>query len=253
METETIQKNVASPKSQTSRGNFFDFIIISCLLATNIFLFTGCGKESDPNNPDSKVSDPEGTITISVRNSNNGSTSIPIQLVTNQTYFGIDGGDNFWGVDWYFVNIGKVNGLGNVTKIPENGWSSKCAVMRGYGYVGVGVGIKWTYANYVTFARIYVDDYITAAGTDGVIGAMVKYQYPFNGTATKIGLSANSTKVGQPITLNNVSCSFSPFNAYNATGFFSFDGTKPSLTFYVAGTYTVSSPGLPDEKIVVSP
>jgi len=76
-----------------------------------------------------------------------------------------------------FVTIGKVNGLGKITSIPQSGWAEHVAVMPGYGYVGREDG--GVYVGNYNYVRIYVVDYILAAGTDGIIGADVKYQAPF--------------------------------------------------------------------------
>ena len=88
METETIQKNVASPKSQTSRRNLFNFILISCLFATSAFLFTGCGKDDaekiNPNNQFAgtwtKDNNPEWTVTVVIKE------TTWVAKVDNETY-----------------------------------------------------------------------------------------------------------------------------------------------------------------------
>jgi len=263
--------------------------LIQALMALSLVCATGCSKDDpgsvitpEPTYPDggdsggtnTPPSDPEGTITLSVRNVSNGKTAVPLYSGID---FGIDNGNNFYsGSAWHFVSVGQVQGLGNITKIPDTGWSTKCAVMTGYGYVGVCAG-----DNRMTFVRIYVDDVIIGAGNGGVIGYVVKYQYPFNGTAGAIGLSSKSIKLDaysgtegawsdsnftgycaygniyNPISLNKVSCSIN--NVGNYFGDFSFDGTKVSLVIINISktttnpTLTVSSPGLSDEKIVVSP
>jgi hypothetical protein len=48
METETIQKNGASPKSLMSRGNFLKFIAVFFAAS---FIFSGCSKDKDDANP----------------------------------------------------------------------------------------------------------------------------------------------------------------------------------------------------------
>jgi len=244
--------------------------LIQALMALSLVYATGCSKDDpapiDTGEPDyadggdsggtnTPPSDPEGTITLSVRNTSNGKTSVPLYSGID---FGIDNGNNFYsGSSWYFVSVGQVQGLGGVTKIPDAGWSTNCAVMTGYGYIGaVYYNINFAYgSNQITFVRIYVDNVIIGAGSGGVIGYMIKYQYPFNGAATAIGLSAKTIKTGQSVTLNKVSCSISPVAVNDGFKYFSFDGTKVSLTFPsgASGTYTVSSPGLSDETIVVSP
>ena len=240
----------------------FNLFFMSCLLATSVFFVAGCdegpsgigtnqGEPTYPDDPPTPTPDPEGTITVSVRNASNGNTSVPLysgEFVHGGVSFGIDNGNNFHsGSAWRFASVGQVQGLGNVTKIPNSGWSQKCTVIPGYGYLAV-----CAYFNRMTFVRIYVDREIIGAGSGGVIGYVIKYQYPFNGTANAIGLSATSIKKGESITLNKVSCILNTSVIYTDINF-SFDGTKASLKIGVAGTYTVSSLGLPDEVIVVSP
>ena len=74
-----------------------------------------------------------------------------------------------------------MKGLGNVTKIPETGWQSSVAVKPAYGYVA-----KWGNR----YCRLYVVQELLAAGTNGVIGAEVEYQYPFE--PTKLEVSPDS-------------------------------------------------------------
>lgn len=113
-------------------------------------------------NPNTPVPDPEGTISLSMRNANNGKTIMDDRFI-------IDNGDNF--TNGFWVSLGKVNGLGNITKIPKLGWTKTTSVKPGFGYVA--------YSNNVYY-RVFVEDYIIS--TDGgVIGAEVKYQKPFLG------------------------------------------------------------------------
>lgn len=127
---------------------------------------TSCSKEeidtpvTDPgSDPTVEVPDPEGTITLSMRN-NKGT-----YLDDN---FYIDDADNFSG--GYFVSMGEMKGLGNVTRIPKHGWSSKAAVTPGTGYVA--------YDSYDGFYRLFVTSY-TVNTMNEIIGADVKYQTPF--------------------------------------------------------------------------
>ncbi|MDR1562033.1 MAG: DUF5036 family protein [Dysgonamonadaceae bacterium] len=174
METETIQKNGASPKSLMSRRNLLYFFLIGCLVATSMCIIAGCDKD-DPDDPNNAMPDPKGTILISVRNCNNGCTYIYPDGV-NGSYFYIGSDDNFFSYHssiWKFATIGKMRGLGNVTKIPTSGWATKVAVVPGYGYVG-----RHSDYNDTTYVRIYVVDYLEGT-SGGVIGANVKYQSPF--------------------------------------------------------------------------
>ncbi len=134
-------------------------------------------KTSDNNSsivdPDAAVDDPEGTITLSMRNSNNGKTYLDQIYIKD---------DNFAGA--YFANIGDVRGLGNVSYIPKSGWAKQLSVVPGDGYVAYDV-----YDD--VFYRIFVTEHIVA--TDGgIIGANVKYQRPFKGADEAIMLDETS-------------------------------------------------------------
>lgn len=138
---------------------------------------TSCTKEeidspgTDPgSDPTVQVPDPEGTITLSMRNDRG----------TYLDNFYIDDADNFSG--GYFVSLGEMKGLGNVTRIPKHGWSNKAAVVPGTGYVA--------YDSYDGFYRLFVTSY-TVNTMNEIIGADVKYQTPFYPTeAIKLPLQA---------------------------------------------------------------
>ena len=78
--------------------------------------------------------------------------------------------------DHQAANVGKVNGLGNIEKIPSTGYVTKLSVEPGYGYV---------FKIMDTYARLYVVDWMI--DTDGgIMGAKVKYQYPFEPTSLTV-------------------------------------------------------------------
>lgn len=157
------------------KNSFWKFQIIFWIIITS-FTFLSCGDEAtNPDNgqiinPDTDVSDPTGTISLSMHNKNNGNTTL--------NNISIDESNNFTGWSTYFSSIGKVKGLGNVSDIPTTGWASKVAVTPGYGYVACTGDV---------FYRIYVDNYITSVG-GGIIGADIKYQTPFKGKNEAISL-----------------------------------------------------------------
>ena len=145
-----------------------------------MLFFTGCNKKDDSGGGSGKsVPDPEGTIIVAMRNASNEDTWIyPFPDIHYQSivpYLHITSSDNFEGFDMQFTTVGKVNGLGNIISIPESGWATRVAVMPGYGYVGRYSNPNVDYL----YVRIYVVDYILAAVNNGVIGATVKYQTPF--------------------------------------------------------------------------
>ena len=101
--------------------------------------FAACDKDSPDNpdnpnggtdNPGASVSDPAGTVTLKMRNADNGKTYLDDIL--------IDTGNNFTGAR--FVDVGPVAGLGNITSIPKVGWTSRVAVNPGHGYVAYSNG-----------------------------------------------------------------------------------------------------------------
>ncbi len=158
----------------------------------------GCGK-ADPDNgehvgPNEKVDDPEGTVQITMRNGNNGGTSL------DNIY--IDKADNFHIGYGGIASVGSVRGLGNVSTIPTAGWSGQVAVTPGKGYVA--------YDGYSdTYYRLYVMEYVESVA-GGIIGAEVKYQKPFKGLdqalepeMTKVVLDPNLTSSQQVVFKNN--------------------------------------------------
>ena len=175
----------------------FSKLIATFFVAVLSFGFSSCGGDDDeedllkaiagaasaagtadnPQTPD----DPEGTITVNIRNENNGgdiSTGIGVGSIT------IDKADNFV-VDGRLndiVSLGKVNGLSSikfsVSDVAKWKWANKVAVVPGYGYI---------VRSSSEYSRLYVIDYMYS--TDGgVIGAVVKYQCPWDPDYEKINL-----------------------------------------------------------------
>jgi len=161
-----------------------------------MFFVAGCEKNASENSSNS-APDPEGTITVAMRSGNwmytNAATKVqPDGCISSFFYITTD--DNFVGGssdyydagnDWKFVTVGKMSGLGNISKIPKSGWAAPVAVTPNTGYVarcvnlvGDGYGNYWSSKDTV-YVRIYVMDYIVDT-SGGVIGANVKYQSPFN-------------------------------------------------------------------------
>lgn len=145
-------------------------------LVSVLALLSCSGKNLD--DPFANIPDPEGTIKISLRNS--GYSSIEGIHVTSA--------NNFEGADWRFVSVGKVRGLGNISKIPLQGWSRSMAVIPGEGYIA---------ANEMTqeYIAIYIDDYILDSVNQGVIGFSVKYVRNHKGCDQMITLSENKLTI----------------------------------------------------------
>ena len=150
---------------------------LALLVAVMLPLALASCKKDDPNpdngtpvKPSTEISDPEGTITLSMRNTDSGGTELDNQFYIEN--------ENFRG--GYFVSLGEVKGLGNVSTIPLKGWSTQVAVVPGCGYVAYN-----PYND--TFYRLYVVQEIGST-SGGVIGAEVKYQKPFKGADEALSL-----------------------------------------------------------------
>lgn len=148
--------------------NFIYYLMLPLMLLA----FAACGeKNSGPGeNPDKLVPDPEGTIEVSAR----------YDAATGIETIRIDAAYNFSGA--YFVSLGQMRGLGNITSIPKTGWAATVAVVPGNGYVAYSMG---------SFFRIYVEAELVGT-TGGVIGYKLKYQAPFAGRDEELKLSQTS-------------------------------------------------------------
>ena len=213
-----------------TKSLFLSMLVMMMVSVMSISLVS-CGGDDDPDpdsgqaiKPDAKVDDPTGTISLSMRNANNGKTYLD--------HIYINTGDNFDSStgNVYFASIGAVYGLGNVSTIPTTGWTNQIAVKPGNGYVAYD-----RYSN--TFYRIYVEDYIEAAVTGGVIGAEVKYQKPFKGKDEAIKLDETALAFdaeGGTQTLTFTNTNIIPF---------SYESTEDWCHVYTSSTNTV---GIPD-------
>ena len=155
----------------------------AALLCAVLLGMVSCDKDDDGatgGNGGKAVPDPEGTVTVQMRNSNNGQTYVyPDGLVTD---FYIDRADNLASSYGDVICIGKVAGLGNIRERPETGWADEAALLPGYGYI-LRRSSQYDQDGRLTpdgynYCRIYVVGYLTSTG-GGIIGATVKYQSPF--------------------------------------------------------------------------
>lgn len=166
-------------------------MIMVCMLSVSLI---SCGGDDndDPNNgqpvnPGTNVNDPTGTVTLAMRNTDNGNTYLDNIRIKNENFIGAS-----------FVSLGAVRGLGNVSTIPTSGWADQVAVEPGYGYVAFSNN---------QFYRIYVvDNIVNTSG--GVIGADIKYQKPFKGSDEAISIDEKSLTFGnsggsQSLVFNN--------------------------------------------------
>lgn len=173
-------------------------IFYKCLIIV-LIAFTSCNNKNEFTNA---VPDPEGTIIVQVRN--NGETSIsPTGLggyywenetIWGGAYFSIDFDNNLSVVYPTILDnlpilnpgeincIGKVAGLGNIRKLPKEGWAIISAILPEHGYIlrcksDIDMNGNSTPNGY-TYCRLYVVDYIIST-EGGIIGATIKYQSPF--------------------------------------------------------------------------
>lgn len=158
--------NKLQTKTYINMKNLFAIFATFAMLCAVGCEEQGSGDDVTPNNKpnlDQVVDDPEGTISLKMRNENDGKTFL------GDSGIYIDVADNFSGAK--FASIGAAKGLGNVTFIPRSGWTDKVAVNPGEAYVAYSEGM---------FYRLYVEDYILNVSQE-ILGASVKYQYPFGG------------------------------------------------------------------------
>ena len=128
---------------------------------------------------DESENDPQGTITVKIRNKDNGYTKIDMLESNDPGYFflTINKANNFscFYQDFEMVDVGAVSGLSAINSIPQQGWSTKVAVLPGHGYIARIYGYKTDRLYYV---RFYAISYIKGT-SGGIIGANVKYQSPW--------------------------------------------------------------------------
>lgn len=148
------------------------FLLVSMFLS---LLMIGCSKDepSDPNKPDSvdpsgAVADPVGTVTMRMRNDK--------ETKLGELYMSSD--NNFYCSKGMIASLGPVNGLGNVSDIPQSGWSDQMAINLGYGYM---------YYDDSNYYRIYTTQWMKNS-YDEITGIEFKYQSPFKGVDEEIVL-----------------------------------------------------------------
>lgn len=161
------------------------------LILFTVCLLHSCGKDEVGSDGESvikgNVPDPDGTISVSMRNGDNGNAT----FIDNCFYIGQDNNFSPRYYNCSFTCVGKVNGLGNITGIPEKGWSDKIAVEPGNGYVINYKGLVDEPVN--KYYSLYVSDYITST-SGGIIGANVKYLTPFYGKDVEIKLDSEDKR-----------------------------------------------------------
>ena len=146
-------------------------------------VFAACSSDDDSTDgdgnikPDVNVNDPAGTVSLSMMKGSSiseGATRIGGSYIYIGNDYNFDGG--------YFISLGTVKGLGNVSYIPTTGWADMVSVRNNNGYVAYSNG---------SFYRIFVEKEIVGT-TGGIIGYDVKYQAPFKGKDLELELPATS-------------------------------------------------------------
>lgn len=157
-------------------GRVFTFLLLA-------ITFVACSSDDastdgDGNiKPDVNVNDPAGTVSLSMMKGpsiREGATRIGGSDIYIGNDYNFDGG--------YFISLGAVKGLGNVSYIPTQGWADMVSVRSDNGYVAYSNG---------AFYRIFVEKEIVGT-TGGIIGYDVKYQAPFKGKDLELELPATS-------------------------------------------------------------
>ena len=163
-------------KTMKLLGRVFTFLLLA-------ITFVACSSDDastdgDGNiKPDVNVNDPTGTVSLSMMKGpsiREGATRIGGSDIYIGNDYNFDGG--------YFISLGTVKGLGNVSYIPTQGWADMVSVRSDNGYVA--------YSN-EAFYRIFVEKEIVGT-TGGIIGYDVKYQAPFKGKDLELELPATS-------------------------------------------------------------
>jgi Leucine-rich repeat (LRR) protein len=167
--------------------------VSGCTLLETLYCDYNKVRVSHNNCPALPLPNPEGTVSVNMRNSDYGNTVVTPPDFDSGFYIGAD--NNFRGNDYVvhrdnsyykFAKIGKVKGLRNVIEkdresIPYAGWTDIAAVEAGYGYIA-----KYRYAirdksrNSTMwkdrYVRIYVVREITSAEEHpAVLGAEIEY------------------------------------------------------------------------------
>ena len=139
------------------------FVFFAALFAALIsFTLTSC-----------EGNEPEGIITLKMRNSDNGGTTIDLAY---NCAIGITYSNNFrvggYG-DGKICDAGAKK-IGAVKKVPTAGWVDELAVIPGHTYV-IKCNSYYEPDAETKYYKLYVIDWINSASSGGIIGAEVKY------------------------------------------------------------------------------
>ena len=123
------------------------------------------------------ANDPEVTIVINLENNDD---DICIDEEWPYMYVGMTPQNNIdtWYHSAQIVSVGKVNGLSAIKKVPESGWTERCAATPGSGYVirqNKRHPTDFSRTEGYKYCRVYLVDFITST-SGGIMGATIKYQ-----------------------------------------------------------------------------
>ncbi len=165
----------------------FNFLLMKALLVFSLLCVIPSCKDDDKedndgtnngNNTEKPVPDPEGTITANLGRIFLGGGFNVDWISPNDMQRTPDhcmGGDcGYYRIS--FCNVGEVSGLGSINKIPTLGYAPTAACEKGHGYV---IKCEINGQQEVSYARLYIVEPIISTG-GGIMGAKVKYQYPWN-------------------------------------------------------------------------
>jgi len=153
--------------------------IYSLIFGIVAVCLSSCNKNNEiDTSVDKPIKDPEGTVIISIVGGSGGNNFQGIFLNSAGNFYGT-------GNEWQFVTIGQTAGLGNVTSIPESGYSYEFSARTGYGYIGKRSLITSTTAK-IEYIRFWAE-------SAQVSGAEIRYQYPFQGKGTAIDIVSGNT------------------------------------------------------------
>jgi len=186
-------------------------IFVKTVVVFGMFFVAGCGGGDEPKpevnngsnggNSTGIVPDPPGTITTNISRGAIGSSGSGIVIQGTSSF--ITGS----GITWYapdnihvygdnqvsICDLGTMRGLGNITSIPNAGYTAPSYNMMvscetGHGYVVKFENIQGEIVMENLYVRMYVVEKIIST-SGGIIGAKVKYQYPFE--ITSLSFSKN--------------------------------------------------------------
>ena len=170
--------------------------IIAMMLATILCLCsTSCSDDKESRDTSATVtsSDPAGTVASNIRHDDAEYTNIQLgkYIVHNnktgdytydaEIHLHIKGSLNLWMREATYnmypqnyvtiASVGPVKNISEIKKVPETGWAQETSATPGNGYV-----LKYENENFKGYARVYVVDWITRTGDNGIIGGKIKYQ-----------------------------------------------------------------------------